>query len=267
MLLGLVQGLTEFIPISSTAHLRILPALLALPDPGSAFSAVIQLGSLLAVFAYFFRDILNLATAALISLWRHNLDAHPQARMAWAIALGNLPIVLLGLSFRDWIEGPLRSLYIVGTMLILVALALAWSERKATQQQGMECLDWRKILLIGCFQALALIPGSSRSGSTILGGLALGMRLEEAARFSFLLGIPAILGSGLLQLKPLLDTQTVNVAGPVLLAGLAAAALSGFWSIGFLLNFLKSRGILAFVVYRILLGTLILVLAGFGVIS
>lgn len=265
-LLGVVQGLTEFLPISSTAHLRIVPSLLGWDDPGTAFSAVIQLGTLAAVLVYFARDIVRLAWAGLAGLWRPALRGETDFRLAWAIAAGNVPIVVLGLSFRHWIETEARSLYLIGAMLAAVGLGLWAAERIAKKTKGMGEIGFWRVQVIGLFQALALIPGTSRSGATILGGLALGLRREEAARFSFLLGIPAILGSGLFQLPPLLEGLGAGGArgGWALLAGLGASALSGYAAIGFLLAFLRSHSTAVFVAYRILLAGMVVGLAWQG---
>jgi len=263
--LGLVQGLTEFIPISSTAHLRIVPALLGWPDPGTAFSAVIQLGTLAAVLAYFAGDIRRLAWAALRSLGSARARREQDARLAWAIAAGNVPIVVLGLSFRRLIETEGRSLYLIAALLVAVGLALAAAERVARQDRLLDHLGFWRVQAIGLFQALALLPGASRSGSTILGGLLLGLRRADAARFSFLLGIPAILGSGLFQLRALLESP-LGAGGAALTAGLAVSAVSGYASIGFLLRFLRTRSTLVFAVYRVALGALVTGLAARGAI-
>lgn len=264
--LGVVQGLSEFIPVSSTAHLRIVPALLGWDDPGAAFSAVIQLGTLLAVLVYFAADVRRLTWAALRSLFSAEARALPDARLAWGIAAGNVPIVVCGLLLREFIENSARSLYLIAAMLILVALALAWKDRPGAPggSRAVAQLSVRQILVIGAFQALALLPGASRSGVTILGGLWLGLGRAEAARFSFLLGIPAILGSGLFQLPPLLADG--GGTGMSLWVGLAAAALSGFASIAFLLHYLGTHSTRAFVVYRVMLGAGLLLLAGGGFI-
>ena len=254
VVLGLVQGLTEFIPVSSTAHLRIVPALLGWSDPGAAFSAVIQLGTLAAVFAYFWSDILRLGRAALGSLVSRKWRAHPDARLAWGIAAGNVPIVVLGLSFKDVIETEFRSLGLIAAMLALVALALAWAEWRGEGNGNIGGLRLKPILAIGCFQALALIPGASRSGSTILGGLLLGLRRADAARFSFLLGIPAIFGSGLFQLPKLLQgASSDGFSLAALGVGLLAAAVTGYASIAFLLRFLQTHTTGVFIVYRLML--------------
>ena len=266
-LLGVVQGLTEFLPISSTAHMRILPALWGWSDPGAAFSAVVQLGTLAAVLIYFAGDIYRIALAGARSIWSREARSEPEARLAWAIAAGNVPIVVCGLAFRDTIETSARSLFVVGTMLVVVALLLALTERIARRTGGMLQLGFWQVQLIGLFQAAALIPGTSRSGATILGGLLLGLRREDAARFSFLLGIPAILGSGLFQLPPLLAAGNSVSDWLSLVIALVASLVSGYLAIEYLLAFLRTHSTLVFCVYRLALGSLVLLLAWRGVIS
>lgn len=272
--LGLVQGLTEFIPVSSTAHLRIVPSLLGWADPGAAFSAVIQLGTLSAVLIYFAGDVWRLSLAALrslgsvASLGKGQARDDPDARLAWAIAAGNLPIAVLGLGFKDVIENDLRSLYLIAFMLAAVALALAFVEYRRGEGAGnMESLTLKTVFLIGCFQALALLPGASRSGATILGGLLLGLRRSHAARFSFLLGIPAILGSGLLELPIVLEgIRGGALTAGALIAGLLAAAVSGYAAIAFLLRYLENHTTLVFVAYRLALALGVAALAWQGLI-
>ncbi len=256
--LGVVQGLTEFIPISSTAHLRVVPHWLGWGDPGAAFSAVIQLGTLISVLIYFRKDIVELATAAITSLIQRNLMGTTESRLAWSIAVGSLPIVILGLTFKDFIETEARSLTLIGSSLILFAVLLYLSERVSKQNREIKSLTMRDILLIGVCQAFALIPGCSRSGSTIMGGLFLGMTREGAARFSFLLGLPAILGSGLFELMSLIQDGLGQEGVTNIVIGIIAAFISGYISIEFLLQFLKRYGTLSFVIYRILLGGLVL---------
>ncbi|NKB66547.1 MAG: undecaprenyl-diphosphatase UppP [Candidatus Latescibacteria bacterium] len=258
LVLGLVQGLTEFLPISSTAHLRIVPYFLGWDDPGAAFSAVIHLGTLAAVFTYFAGDVGRLGRAALIGLGRRDLGYSPDSRLAWSIAAGTLPIAILGLSFKEFIETEARTPALIGVALIALALVLLASERLGRQNRTVAELGFWEIQLIGVFQALALIPGCSRSGSTISGGLLLGLKRGEAARFSFLLGLPAIAASGLLELVDLLQG---GLGGEGLLhlgLGIGVAALSGYLSIGFLLRFLERRRTDLFAFYRIGLGALIL---------
>ena len=258
LILGLVQGLTEFLPISSTAHLRVVPHLLGWTDPGAAFSAVIQLGTLLAVFAYFATDIKDLVASAVQGLLHRNLNHSPSCRVAWSIIPGTLPIGILGLSFKDFIETEARGLPIIASTLIILALFLMLAERRGRRELSMHDLSFWQIQIIGLCQALALIPGCSRSGSTIMGGLFIGLKREDAARFSFLLGLPAIGASGLLEL---LDLLAGGLAGAGLFSlglGIIAAAISGYLSIGFLLRFLHRYGTDCFSVYRILLGGVIL---------
>ncbi|MBT4504632.1 MAG: undecaprenyl-diphosphate phosphatase [Gemmatimonadetes bacterium] len=258
LVLGVVQGLTEFLPISSTAHLRVVPHFLGWEDPGAAVSAVIQLGTLLAVFIYFAGDIGRLIAAAFEGLRQRNLNCSPDSRMAWSIVPGTVPIAVLGLGFKDFIETEARSLYLIAGALIVLALLLLLAERTGKRERSMRELGFWEIQLIGLCQALALIPGCSRSGSTIMGGLFVGLKREDAAHFSFLLGLPAIGASGLLELLDLLEGGLGSEGLVNIGIAIAAAGVSGYLSIGFLLRFLKRHGTYAFVVYRILLGVLIL---------
>ena len=256
--LGIVQGLTEFLPVSSTAHLRIVPHLLGWEDPGTAFSAVIQLGTLIAVFCYFWKDTWNLSSAAIQSLMKKNLFYSADSQVAWGIALGTIPIVVLGLTFKDFIENEARSLQLIGSTLIILAIFLYLSEKLTVPKFTIEQLGIWKIQWIGLCQALALIPGCSRSGSTIMGSLIVGLNRESAARFSFLLGLPAILGSGVFEFVQLVQ-EGLEEAGLFHTAvGICMAFMSGYLSIGILLKILTQYGTLPFVIYRILLGSYLL---------
>jgi undecaprenyl-diphosphatase len=267
IVLGLVQGLTEFIPISSTAHLRIVPALLGWGDPGAPFSAVIQLGTLVAVLLYFAREIGRFTVAALASLVSAEARRSTDARLAWSIAAGNVPIVVLGLAFRHVIETELRSLYLIGAMLVVIALALWAAERRGEGPDAMERLSFRRVLAIGGFQALALIPGASRSGSTILGGLLVRLKRADAARFSFLLGIPAILGAALLELPHVLaGIRHGELTATTLALGLLTALIVGYASIAFLLRYLQHNSTMLFVFYRLGLAAVVIGLAASGTI-
>lgn len=257
LVLGVVQGLTEFLPISSTAHLRIVPHFLGWDDPGTAFSAVIQLGTLAAVFIYFAGDIKRLTWAALESLKQRDLNHSADSRMAWALIPGTLPIAVLGLSFKPWIETHARSLYLIAAALIVLALCLILAERMGRRTHSMGELSFWQIQFIGLCQALALIPGCSRSGSTIMGGLFIGLKREEAARFSFILGLPAIGASGALEFLDLLEGGLGGEGLVYLGLGIVTAALSGYLAIGFLLRFLRRYGTDLFSIYRIFLGALI----------
>ena len=208
LVLGIVQGLTEFLPVSSTAHLRVLPYFLGWEDPGAAFSAAVQLGTLAAVFIYFAGDIKRLIAAAWEGLRLRDLRHSQDSLVAWAIVPGTLPIAVFGLGFRDFIETEARGLSIVASALIGGAVMLLIAEKAGKRDRGMESLGFWRIQFIGLCQALALIPGSSRSGVTIAGGLLAGLHRKEAARFSFILGLPAIAASGLLQLLELMRGES-----------------------------------------------------------
>ncbi|MBF0278602.1 MAG: undecaprenyl-diphosphate phosphatase [SAR324 cluster bacterium] len=260
LVLGIVQGLTEFLPISSTAHLRIVPHLIGWDDPGAAFSAVIQLGTLVSVIVYFRGDVVKLSLAAIESLMKRNLWLSGESRLAWAIALGTFPIVLLGLLFKETIETEARGLMVIGISLIVFAVFLFISEKISLQKRVISELSVKDVLIIGICQAFALIPGCSRSGSTITGGLFLGLKREDAARFSFLLGLPAIAGSGLFELFSLFEDGLGQTGIIEILIGISAAFVSGYYSIELLLNFIKKHGTIIFVLYRIILGTTILFL-------
>lgn len=260
LLLGVVQGLTEFLPISSTAHLRIVPALAGRPDPGAAFTAVLQLGTLFAVVSYFVRDLLGMARAAAAP----GPATDPRARRLFHILAGTLPIVIAGLAFRPHIESSLRALPVIGVALIVVGLAMAAAERYARHERDLDAAGLRDALLVGAAQALALIPGVSRSGITLCAALALGLRRDDAARFSFLLSVPAIGAAGVLELPLVLGDD--GVGAPALVAGLGAAAISGYACIAWLLRFLRTHTMLPFVVYRVALGAAILIAAAAGVL-
>lgn len=259
MLLGVVQGATEFLPISSTAHLRIVPALFGWDDPGAAFTAVTQIGTMIAVLVYFRKDLLALSGAFLRGLVRKAPFVEEQSRLAWWIILGTIPIVLAGLLLKDAIESTFRSLYVISASLILLALLLALAERLGKRTRDMARIGWRDGLLIGIAQAVALVPGSSRSGSTITMGLFLNLRREDAARFSFLLSVPAVLLSGLYQLYALRDTLLTDF-GVQLAVATVVAGIVGYASIAVLLRFLRTHSTTVFIVYRIALGILLIVL-------
>jgi undecaprenyl-diphosphatase len=265
IVLGIVQGLTEFLPISSTAHLRIVPAFAGWDDPGAAFTAVVQLGTMAAVLLYFREDLIRIARAWLASLRRPELRSELDARMGWYIILGTIPIGIFGLIFSDQIESGARDLYLIGTMLILLGLALLWAEKVGRRDRDLADIRRRDGVLIGFAQALALVPGVSRSGSTITAGLFLGFDRTSAARYSFLLSVPAVVLSGLFEARKIGGEGGAGV-GPTLLATIAAFVV-GYASIAFLLRWLTSHTTVVFVVYRVVLGTLVLALAGAGVIA
>ncbi|HYO59916.1 undecaprenyl-diphosphate phosphatase [Archangium sp.] len=265
IVLGLVQGLTEFLPISSTAHLRIVPELLGWPDPGAAYSAVIQLGTVAAVLIYFRRDLITLTRAFFQGLARRQPFATTESRLAWFVLIGTLPIGLCGLAFKKTIETSLRSLYVISGSLIVLALILFVVERLASHKRTLDDMRWRDGLIVGLWQALALIPGSSRSGTTITGALSLGLRREDAARYSFLLSIPATSLAGIFELKHLLEA-TERPSAVALWMGTLVAFASGWAAIAWLLSYLRKRSTLVFIIYRVVLGVVLLVLLNLGLL-
>jgi len=265
--LGLVQGITEFLPISSIAHLRVVPALLGWSDPGAAFSAVIQLGTLAAVLVYFASDMRIMARAVLRGLADGRPWASQEARLAWFILLGTLPIGVCGLAFKRYIVGELRSLYVIAGSLIVLGILLWVAEKKASFRREVKDIGWMDSQLIGLAQALALIPGSSRSGTTMTAAMFLGLTREAAARFSFLLGIPAIGAAGLFELQDLLKHGLGSAGLTSLMIGILTSALSGYLAIDLLLRYLRTRTTYVFVWYRIGLGLLLLGLLTAGVLQ
>lgn len=265
--LGLVQGITEFLPISSIAHLRVVPALLGWSDPGAAFSAVIQLGTLAAALVYFASDMRIMARAVLRGLADGRTWASQEARLAWFILLGTLPIGVCGVTFKRYIVGELRSLYVIAGSLIVLGILLWVAEKKASFRREVKDIGWMDSQLIGLAQALALIPGSSRSGTTMTAAMFLGLTREAAARFSFLLGIPAIGAAGLFELRDLLKHGLGSAGLTSLMIGILTSALSGYLAIDLLLRYLRTRTTYVFVWYRIGLGLLLLGLLTAGVLQ
>lgn len=265
-----MQGLTEFLPISSSAHLRIVGSFLPnAADPGAAFTAITQLGTETAVIVYFWRDIVRIIGAWFGSLTGKVARNNPDARMGWLVILGSLPIIVLGLLFQDQIESVFRSMWVVATMLIVFGMILAVADALGRQERDLTQLTYKHGILYGFAQAMALIPGVSRSGGTITAGLLMGYTREAAARYSFLLAIPAVFGSGLYQLYKTVSHD--GIAGPYGLAETALATVIafvvGYVIIGWFLKFVSTRSYRLFVWYRILLGLALYVLLGFGVIS
>ena len=267
VVLGLVQGLTEFLPVSSSAHLRIIgPMLPSGGDPGAAFTAITQLGTEAAVLLYFRHDIGRIIRAWASSLTQPALRSNPDARMGWLIIIGTLPIAVLGLLFKDWIEGRLRNLYLTAAMLIAFAIILALADHFGRRERALNRLSWRDGLVFGFAQALALIPGVSRSGGTITAGLLMGYTREAAARYSFLLAVPAVMASGFYQLYRSWQIGSPIAAGPTALATLIAFFV-GYGVIVVFLKLVSSRGYMPFVYYRIALGLLVMALLAAGTLS
>ncbi len=273
-LLGIVQGLTEFLPISSSAHLRIIPALVGWQDPGAAFTAIVQIGTLVAVLTYFRKDISSIVRAVAKGMVKRKPLDTTEARMGWMIVAGTLPIVILGLLFKSEIETSLRSLYWVSGALIGLALILSLAERKIKKRlekdlplKSMKEIGWKEALLIGLAQSIALIPGSSRSGVTITGGLFLNLSRETSARFSFLLSLPSVFAAALLELYKTWHSisaspETINN----IIVATFAAGLVGYAAIAFLINYLKKHTTTIFIAYRLVAGTAILFLIAIGIV-
>jgi undecaprenyl-diphosphatase len=261
IVLGFVQGVTEFLPISSTAHLKVVPVMLGWGDPGVTFTAVIQLGSIAAVLWYFWSDLSQLTTGAIRAIQKSDYKAH-EFRMAVGIILGTIPIVIFGLLLkvlvRDLDHSPLRSMVAIAIASLFMASLLALAERCGTHKRNFEDLRRRDGILMGLAQSLALIPGVSRSGSTLTAGLFMNIERSTAARFSFLLGIPAITLAGLVELKDVFEQQvTISQLLP-LGVGLIASAIFSYLAIAWLLRYLKTRDTWIFVWYRLAFGLMIL---------
>ncbi|WP_067179342.1 undecaprenyl-diphosphate phosphatase [Microtetraspora niveoalba] len=265
IVLGIVQGLTEFLPISSSAHLLIVPKLLGWSDPGAAFTAVIQLGTMLAVLIYFWRDIVRILWTWLRSLWTPDLRGHLDARMGWYIGLGTVPIGVAGLLFKDAIEGPARNLWLNASMLIVFGLLLLAADQMGRKKKEVADLGLRDGLIIGAWQMLPLVPGASRSGSTMTGAMFLGYTREAAARYSFLLSIPAVVLSGLFELRNIGDGGGVP-AVPTAIATVVSFVV-GYASIAWLLRYVAKHSTIVFVVYRVFAGAFLLTLLSLGVIA
>ncbi len=261
VVLGVVQGLTEFLPISSTAHVQVVPMLLGWGDPGVAVIAVIQLGSIAAVIGYFRRD-LRAVLLGVARAFRHGQWRDPQARLGVAIALGTLPIVLAGLAIKRWMpnydNSPLRSLASIGVVSIVMAILLALAELMGRRRRQLDEVLPRDGLLVGLAQALALVPGVSRSGSTLTASLFDGWERPAAARFSFLLGIPAITLAGLVQLQEVVTSPASGGLLPMAV-GIVAAALVSWLAIAWLLRFLQRHSTWLFVGYRLMFGAALLI--------
>ncbi len=266
IVLGIVQGLTEFLPISSTGHLRIVPAFAGWDDPGAAFTAVVQLGTMVAVLLYFREDLWRIGRTWLASLGRRDLRGELDARLGWYIVLATVPIGIFGVLFRDQIESGARDLYLIGGALIVLGLVLLLAEHVSTRRRGVEDIQTRDGLLVGLAQALALVPGVSRSGATISAGLFLGFDRTAAARFSFLISVPAVVLSGLFELRKVLEGEHTDASLSALAIATVLAFISGYASIAFLLRFLTTHSTRVFVAYRVVLGTVVLALATAGAI-
>lgn len=257
IVLAIVQGLTEFLPISSSAHLILVPVILQWPDQGLVFDVALHVGSLTAVMVYFRHEVIAMTQAWFGSVFRkqHNRDS----RLAWWVIIGTLPAVLAGLLFKDIIENELRSPLVIAWATIGFGLLLGWADRIKHRPRDEFSLKLKDVLVVGFFQALALIPGTSRSGITMTAGLFLGLNRDAAARFSFLLSIPIIIASGLFKTKDLIEAA-IPVEWSLLLLAVALSALSAWVCIHFFLQLINRVGMMPFVIYRLVLGVFLLVL-------
>jgi undecaprenyl-diphosphatase len=262
---GIIQGLTEFIPISSTAHIRIVPALLHWDDPGAAYTAVIQIGTLIATLVYFRNDIIELIKGFFNALKTKSFS-DPYARLSLLIIVGTIPISIFGLTLKKYIEGDFRGLYVIAASLIILAIVLFIAEKIAAKKKDLKEITVWDGIIIGFAQAVALIPGSSRSGVTITAGLFCGLKRETAARYSFLLSIPAVFLSGFYELyserAALLNENIIGLILSTVVSGVV-----GYFAIAFLINYLKTRSNLVFIIYRLVLGVIIIALLSAGVLK
>jgi undecaprenyl-diphosphatase len=268
IILGIVQGLTEFLPISSNAHVRIVGELINVADPGARFTAIIQLGTEAAVVVYFAADLWRIISRWFLALFGRIPRSDPDAKMGWFIILGSLPIVILGLIFQTAIETTLRSLWVIAISLIVFGILLGIADRVGEKKRRLKDLTVPHAAIYGGAQALALIPGVSRSGGTITAGLFLGYERRAAARYSFLLAIPAVLGSGFYELYKSIKDPTTEVFGPAETAlSTGIAFVVGLGVIVFFMNYISKRSFLPFVIYRLLLGAVLIVLLVTGVLQ
>jgi undecaprenyl-diphosphatase len=275
IILGILQGFTEFLPISSTGHLTLAGKLMHLisdesPEQWTSFIAVIQLGTLVSILIYFWKDLWNILVDFLNENFRERKSFSNQSfnsRTGWLIIIGSIPVVIIGLAFKDIIEGSLtKNLYVIAGSLIGLAVILGLAEKTAKFNKEIKDISILSVLLIGIAQAFALIPGSSRAGTTITGGLFVGLNRESAARFSFLLSVPAILGSGLLQLYEALEFIDPSMAVNLVIATVVSG-ISGYIAIDFLLKYLRKNSTFLFIYYRIVLGIIILILLSTAIIQ
>lgn len=266
VVLGLLQGLTEFLPISSSAHLAIFPQLFGWGDPGAAYTAVVQIGTEAAVVLYFWRDIWTIGSGWLRGLVVAEARREPAWRMGWFIIIGSLPIVILGLLLEDLIDREFRSLWVIATTLIVLGIVLGLAERFGRKQRAIDELTPRHAVLFGVAQAAAIVPGVSRSGATISMGLFLGYERQAATRYAFLLAIPAVVGAGVYKLKDIPGGENAYGTMPTIV-GTVVAFVVGLAVIHWLLRYVSTRSYAPFVAYRIALGVVVIILLSTGALS
>lgn len=268
LILGIVQGATEFIPVSSSAHLVLVPWLLGWTfDLKSefAFDVLVQWGTLAAVVVYFWRDLVALIGAAVRGLMQHDPLGTPEARLAWLIVVATIPAAVLGATFKDFFESVFSAPATVAALLLVTGAILALSEWLGRRARSLNSLTWRDAIIVGLAQAVSILPGISRSGATIAGGLGRGLQREVAARFSFLISVPIIFGAGLIPLKDLAQAGSLDAFLPALSAGIVGAAITGFVSIAALLAYLRRQPLYVFAVYCWAFGVFCLLIALLGI--
>ncbi len=259
ILLGILQGATEFLPVSSSGHLILVPAILNWPAPGLSLVAIVHQGTLLAVLVYFWRDLWGVVTAVLRGIKQRRPLAEAESRLGWFILLGSIPAGVAGLLLESFFEEAFGAPRIAAGFLLVTAVLLIVGEKILSGKKTIAHITWLDALIVGLFQTFALFPGVSRSGSTIAAGLGRGLNRETAARFSFLLGIPAILGAGLLSALDIIRADNLAAQLPTLTAGFVAAAVSGYLCIHFLLTWLKNHSLYPFAIYCAAFGAIYLI--------
>lgn len=266
IILGAVQGLSEFLPISSSGHLALIPNLLGV-ETGLAFDTVLHIGTLVAIFSFFWQDIINLIKGFLLSLidmtegfdvFKRELKIVPEKRFAWLIIVGSIPTAIIGLLLKDAIENIFRGTIFVGFFLIITGLILYYSERHSSGNITAKDMSFKQSIIVGICQGLAVLPGISRSGSTIASGLCLGLEREYAARYSFLLSVPAVIGAGLIQIK---DIATIDISFGVILAGFISSVVFGYLAIKLLMKMIKGWSLDIFAYYCWIVGAITLILS------
>ncbi len=261
IVVGIIQGLTEFLPISSSAHLRIVPSFFGWDDIGAGYTAVIQIGTMLAIIIYFWKDLINMISGTAKALKEKKLSDNPHAKLFLNVCIGTIPILIFGYALKNVIDNQFRYMFLIAIWMIVFSVVMFVAERVSKQVKAVNDLTIKDSVIIGLFQAIALLPGTSRSGSTISGGFFLNMKREDAARYSFLLSIPAILISGLYKLYSdrkflLSDIDSIST----LVIATIVSGIVGYLSIWFLLNYVKKNSLNIFIIYRILFGTAVIIL-------
>ena len=251
-ILGIVQGATEYIPVSSSAHLVLVPWFLGWPDPSFEFEVLVQWGTLVGVFVFFWKDIWAVTQGVIQGLVQRDPLGTFEAKLGWLVVVATIPAVILGLLFKDYFEAAFASPALAGGFLILTAILLIAAERLGSRQRDLKEFTWLDAIIIGLWQAAAILPGISRSGSTIGGAVMRGFNRTAAARFSFLMSIPALLGAGLVALLDLLEAGTLAAQLPAISVGFVSAAISGYICIRWLLHYLQRNSLYVFAIYCII---------------